>query len=221
MGEWKALKREAGSGWKELIREAGTGGWKELEWESAYEDFTTFTEVDIGADRIQKTANHIDHLAYANENTYLYKDYGIGHFGDFTHKFQFKVDASTKHHSNVYLLANEINISISLILGNKTHIKVFSYENKIYLRERYGGTSYTDYYTGVSIDTWYYIRVVKSGTSLNVYIYSDSGFSNLIDTLSLTLQANHTFRYLYPANTHNSSADYSANLDIDKYDIGE
>ena len=46
MGEWKALKREAGSGWRELEREAGTG-WKALEWESV--------AIDVGADCINRT----------------------------------------------------------------------------------------------------------------------------------------------------------------------
>ena len=58
----------------------------------ALEDFTTYTEVDTANDRIQLVGtSHIDFVSSRNaEETYLYKDYGADHFGDFTHK----VDAS-------------------------------------------------------------------------------------------------------------------------------
>lgn len=48
MGEWKALKREAGTGWKELERESGTG-WKALEWEGV--------PIDVGGACINRASD--------------------------------------------------------------------------------------------------------------------------------------------------------------------
>ena len=223
MGTWKSLKTASGTGWKAIDREAGTG-WKALEFESAYEDFTTFTEVDVAADRIQKTANHIDYHGYRNERTYLYKDYSAVHFGDFTHKIKVKFVASSAY-AMVYLWILANNVGSGDQIHGYTHIEIYFYETtgeakSIQLRERYSNTSYTTVMTGIAYDTWYYIKLVKSGTSFNAYIYSDSDYSTLLDTLSLTLHADHTFRYLYGCNTYYHGGAGDGSVDIENFDLG-
>lgn len=190
----------------------------------AYEDFTTFTEVDIGADRIQKTANHIDHLAFRNETTYLYKDYGINHFGDFTHKIKVRgiaVDNSAE--GVVWTLADALGDIVTLNAGSDNFIALSLYDNdtdlKFWLYESHSGTLYSDTYAGANFNTWYYVKIVKSGTSLNAYIYSDSDYSVLVDTLSLTLHADHSFRYLYGCNTWNNGNAWSITNDIENFFI--
>ena len=225
MGEWKALKKASGTGWKELEREAGTG-WKALLYETAYEDFTTFAEVDVGSDRIQKTANHVDHAAYRNEDTYLYKGYGVGHFGDFTHKIKarsgFTQDFSVGY---VWGLANNIDDFYGLGVTGKTAIGVRFYRSGanryIQLQEVYTSNWYTDGYLGASTNTYYYIKIVKSGTSLIATIYSDPNYSTLIDTLVLTLHGNWTFRYLYGCSAYNNGMGAYQINDIENFDIGE
>ena len=192
-----------------------------------YEDFTTFTEVDEAADRIQKTANHIDHLAYRNETTYLYKDYGADHFGDFTHKIKVKaVSASaTTAFGAVWALADQLGNISWLKTNNYVSIDVeFQRQDSacvVILRENHNGSEYYDYWAGASWDTWYYIKIVKSGTSLNAYIYSDSDYSTLVDTLTLTLQADHTLKYLYGCNTYDDDTTPYLTADIENFDIGE
>jgi hypothetical protein len=184
-----------------------------------YEDFTTFTEVDIAADRIQKTANHIDHFSKRNEETYLYKDYGVAHFGDFTHKIKVQaIDANASAIGYCYHLSNVIDDIYNTALS----IGLFFYgaTSHIYLREQYGGSPYQDDYNATG-GVWYYIKIVKSGTSLDAYIYSDSNYSTLLDTLTLTLHANHTLRYLYPCSSYNDGATYIKNIDVENFDIGE
>ena len=215
MSEWKALRKASGTGWKELERESGTG-WKALEWE--YEDFTTFTEVDVGADRIQKTANHIDHLAYRNESTYLYKDYGVDHFGNFTHKIKVKRETvNLDGWGCVWGLSNVINDNYN----TATQIIVNFYgSSMIYLYERNSNDWYGQSWSSASGSTWYYIKIVKSGTALSAYIYSDSDYSNLLTTLSLTLHVDHQFRYLYGCNTYNSGDSHYINTDIENFNLG-
>jgi hypothetical protein len=195
---------------------------------ASYEDFTTFTEVDVAADRIQKTAQHVDHLAYRNETTYLYKDYGAAHFGDFTHKIKIQLagGGDTYNTNIVWGLANILNNSYAIETGGDTQIILYAAEAagsvfKIYIKESYLGTGYYDTNVGgFNIGDWVYAKMVKSGTSLNAYLYSDSGYTTLVGTLSLTLHADHTFRYLYACNTWNTGATYKANTNIDNFDLG-
>jgi len=51
------------------------------------EDFTEYTELDPNS-HIGKTTHHIDHLGFTNEDAYIYKDYGAGHFTDFEIDFE-------------------------------------------------------------------------------------------------------------------------------------
>ena len=229
MGEFKVVGRAAGSGaFKELDRAAGSGAWKTLEWESAYEDFTTFTEVDVGADRIQKTANHIDHNAFRNEDTYLYKDYGVAHFGDFTHKIKAKMVAGSAAGSLgvVWALANDLDDIYGLFQGGKTSISGELYHDSgnqyVYMREMYDTHQYTDLSVNLgSVNVWKYIKFVKSGTAFNIYIYSNSDYTGLLDTLTRTLHGNWSFKYLYACNTLNTGDNINVDNDIENFDLGE
>jgi hypothetical protein len=191
-----------------------------------YEDFTTFTEVDVASDRIQKTAYHIDHLSYRNETTYLYKDYSAAHFDDFTHKIKVRFVSSSVAWAggHSWLLANDVAGAAWMENNNKTYLSIFllsdgSNNPRIWLREMYNGSYYDDTYV-CSFNTWYYVKIVKSGTSINAYVYSDSDYSNLLDTLTLTLHANHTLRYLYGCNSDNDGGNKNGVLDIENFDIG-
>lgn len=192
----------------------------------SYEDFTTFTEVDIAANRIEKTANHIDHLAYRNETTYLYKDYGAAHFGDFEHKIKVKAISGNSYPDvSVWALANDLGNIKALEDAGKTALSIqLSGSSPLYVKvyEVYNSTIYTDYNAGsFSVGDWIYIKIVKSGTGLTAYLYSDSDYSVLVDTLVLTLHADHSFKYLYGCNTYNDNSSYYLNTDIENFDIGE
>lgn len=224
MGEWKSLKIDSGRGWKKIYREAGTG-WKALEWVSVYEDFTTFTEVDVAADRIQKTENHVDHMAWSDETTYLYKDYGAGHFGDFTHKEKMKVvDMQENVVNSAWMLGNALGDWKTLLDANETTIGTAVQNSEgtlhVLLSETYNGSTYSDDCVDFNVGDWIYPKIVKSGTGLTCYLYSDENYSTLVDTLNLTLHANHTLRYLYACDSYNAGYDYYMNVDIENFDLG-
>jgi len=195
-----------------------------------YEDFTTFTEVDVDFDRIQKTANHIDHSAKSDETTYLYKDYGIGHFGDFTHKIRTKLVSGHNDDATcgyVWVLANDIAGCYWLRYNNKTFIGLYicytaGTQLQFVLNETHGDNGYWDWNTGgFDLGDWIYVKIVKTGTSLNAYLYSDSSYSILVDTLTLTLHADHTFRYLEGCNTWNSGSGFGIITAIENFNIAE
>jgi len=202
----------------------------------ATEDFTTYTEVDTGDDRIQRTATHIDHNAWRDEDTYLYDDKGAGHFTDFTGSNAHLVDVKLVDAADngalgcVYALTNDLDDMYGLRTASKTTVWVNTFRStsilwNLQLREEYGGTGYADTWDGVALDTWYYLKIEKSGTSLTCKIYpTDSdrtNNTNILDTLTLTLQADHSFRYVFGCNTFNSASALSLNNDVENLDLQE
>jgi len=189
-----------------------------------YEDFTTYTEVDTANDRIQRNATHVDHAATRNEDTYLYKDYGVNHFTDFEHLVDIRSDfASASGIGVVWMLSNELDDWHGLYDADKTILSVRFWAGtpSICLEEAYAGVGYADTYTCLA-DTWYYLTINKSGTNFTCKIYSDSARTNLLDTLSLTLQADHSLRYIHACNVRNNSASaYLINVDIGNLDLQE
>jgi len=202
-----------------------------------YENFLDYTEVDVPADRIQRTGDpsyHIDHRPFRNEDTYVYKDFGAAYFGDFTHTFDIRSDyLDNGCWGAVYTLQNLVDE----IYGNRgvgkpaqIYVTMFRSGASIYiiLGEDVNNGSYSDNFLGALANTWYYIKVVKSGTSLVCGIYSTAllrdagdGTDGDVDNLALTLQADHTFRYAFACNTHNDGFNVSMNNDIDNLDLHE
>ena len=188
----------------------------------AYEDFTTYTEVDVN-DRISKTAQHIDFVTYrsndANDKAFLYSDKGAAHFGDFEHLIDVRV-VSGSWAGHFWALSNDV----VQIIDDTLHISGMMYglNNFTYLRETYSGSTYTDHMSFVD-DTWYYYTIKKTGTTLTMKVYSDSARTNLLDTLALTLHADHTFRYVYGSSTHwySDANILTETLDIDNLDLQE
>ena len=171
-------------------------------------DYSTFTEVDPNSHLALVGTNHLDFDAYYNEDCYLYKDYGVGYFGDFTHKVDVRLVADTAYQNGFsWVLANDIDDWFGLDVNSKTAIGINFVENaapvELVLHEIYGGTGYTDAFIP-TVGTWYYLTITKSGTSLTCKIYSDSARTNLVDTLSLILHLDHKFRYLFGCNSYNS-----------------
>jgi hypothetical protein len=193
-----------------------------------YEDFTSYTIVD--STNIQApSATHIDAKLYRNKNSYAYKDKDVDHFGDFTHLIDVKLVSTSTAASGctVYALANSIGNQYAIQTGGGTEIAVYSYASstvyQLSLIESYGGKLYgsSSYYTATR-GTWYYLKIVKSGTSLTLYIYSDSARTNLLATITLTLQADHKLRYCYPCQTRNlgDTSDWQ-DYDIENLDLQE
>lgn len=185
-----------------------------------YEDFTDFTEVDPNT-HLTVAKNHLDFVAYRNEDCYLYEDLGADFIDDFVHEFDVYMSSeSLLSIGYTWGAADNINDMKGIADANQTFIGVYCYSstNYIYLEEYYDGTGYDDSYNAAG-DTWYYLRIEKSGTSLTCKIFSDRARTTLVDTLSLTLQADHTLRYLYAANTWNSGNALDLELDIDNLDI--
>ena len=188
-----------------------------------YEDFLTYVEYDPNS-HITVAEHHIDHLAFRNEDAYVYKDKGANYFGDFLHFVDIKANFNWGL-GIVWSLQNDIDDAYGLHLASKTFICVNVYnwsapaEPTISLREGYGGVQYVDSWPSAVGSTWYYLVIQKIGTALTCKIYSDSARTVLLKTLSLTLQADHKFRYIFGCNTWNSGHNYAIDCDIENLDL--
>ena len=186
-------------------------------------DYTTFTEVDPNSHLALVGTDHLDFDAHKNEDCYLYKDYGASFFGDFEHKVDVKVTGLDENDEGyVWLLGNDIDDVLGLKTANKNYVGVFFegriIAKRIYLTEGINGIEYQDYYN-ISQDTWYYLTITKTGTLLTCKIYDSAARTNLLDTLSLTLQVDYNFRYLFGCNTWNSGVANVCTLDIENLSV--
>jgi hypothetical protein len=199
------------------------------------EDFTTYTETDVPANHIQFTANHIDHKGYRNEDTRMHKDKGANHFGDFTHLINVKPIAygTTSYGiSCVWMLSvDTADDEYGLKTANKTAMSVdlhgYAYGSNTYLAlvELYAGTRYVTANIFLTVGTQYYLKIVKSGTSLTLNVYTDAArtIHATGSPVSLTLQADHKCQYIFAGNTYNDGTDTNkwVDVDIDDLDLQE
>jgi len=193
----------------------------------AYEDFTTYTEVET-LDRIQKTAQHVDIDARRNEETYLYKDYTADHFGDFTHDLDATVTATVLYSRlAIWMITDQIDDC----LGARPNVNImFADDLRVLLAEFVIGTEYwSTSITGLSQDTSYYFRIVKSGTSLVLGVYSSAalrdagdGTDGDVGNTSLTLHTDYTFQYMYAGSSLNTGGlAYTIVAEIENLDLNE
>jgi hypothetical protein len=192
----------------------------------AYEDFTTYTEVDTGGDISIAAAKITVDTMRRGEKSYCYKDYGAGHFGD----YEFLV---TAYCSLAELQASPISGASCSICDTGNTIPPYagdglnSGQRNMFIRTSDGLAIYCqDINTGnfdsysCSTSTVYYLKIKRSGTTAYDYIYSDSARTNLLDTLSQSTQST-TYRYLVVIRSANSSTGaelqftgYVENLDL-------
>jgi len=194
----------------------------------AYEDFTTYTEVDPNSHIGLVGTSHVDFQAWMNEDAYLYKDKGVDHFGtSWEHKIDVKyVSQLTSHAAALWMLSNDIDDLYGLYSASKPAIFVYAFytgsASVMAIREYYQGAMYESSQFTMTAGTMYYLTVKRDGTALTCKIYSDSARTNLLATLSLTLQSGQpSHRYVWVADTYNSAQARWGDFDIENLDLQE
>lgn len=201
--------------------------------EASVEDFSTYTEVDPGT-KIGITSTKITVTTMLDsDDARVYKDFGAGYFSaDFEHWITVYQNSST-----VTGLANIVwgvsNITTAEVVAEGTQgIYLRMYEEtasaaSLFIRDHNGANSASDNNTSLSLNTPYYLKIKRDeaigtyGTAY-VYIYSDSGRTTLVDTLTITLSASSKldYRYVYGYAGWGSEAGayswsgYTENLDL-------
>lgn len=173
-------------------------------------DFTTFTEVDPGT-KIAVTSTKIDVTTMLDsDSARVYKDYGAGYFsGDFEHLITVYCNSSTVTGlaNLVWAMSNATTEGVATATTPRIALRMYeetASSASLFFTEANDGGSSTDTNVSLSLNTPYYLKIKRDeavgtyGTAY-VYIYSDSGRTTLVDTLTVTLSGTATrdYRYLY------------------------
>ena len=191
------------------------------------EDFTSYTEEDPNNHIDLVGTNHIDFYAIKNEDAWLVKDMGAGHFIDFEHKIDVRLITGTyAHMGGFWMLSNAVDDELGLRNSDETHIVIYTRSPngnvvRMTMLEWYNGNYYLAEDIDRAVNTWYYLTIKKDGINLTCTIYSDPARTNLLNTLSLTLHADHNFRYVFAAVTYNNGQTYADDLDVENLDLQE
>jgi len=151
-----------------------------------YEDFTTWIENDP-SNRLTQTVTRstFTSINRADNNTYLYKDYGLGYWTNFRIEFELYVSvcplssSSTNRVNVIAFVENELgdfydtrqdNQMVNVMLeGNSATGRVVW----ISQRDGVGGTSAGSDIV-ISLSTQYYCTLIRSGTDLILRVFSDA-----------------------------------------------
>lgn len=196
------------------------------------ENYTTYTEVDANARLSVDSATQITATGLLrSDESYIYKDMGAAHFaGDFTHLLDTKHTASgsTVSDAAFWATTNAVDDMYGLRAASAKYLYAYWYGNTpvIYLQEGAGATQYSDGSVNLVTNTQYYMKVVRNeavGTygTLYLYIYSDSGRTSLVDTLSVALHEKLDLRYVFAVSAYNDGNAASISFIVSNLDLGE
>ncbi len=180
------------------------------------QDFTTFTDVDTPGRLTQITARStFMGLRGSDADVYLWKAIVGALPANFTQEFEFYIDAAdpTGGDRSVALVSyvQDLDDWEANRAGNKNQFSVMV-DNvaagpapRVAIVETNGGTVYTSAATySPAMDTLFYCSLIKVGTLVTLYIYSDAGRTTLVATLTLTLQATWAIGYVMAPQSNGS-----------------
>jgi len=195
----------------------------------AVEDFTTYTETDPGSD-ITVTSTKIDCINFDDSQTYnVYKDKGTDHFNALDVDFETYLSSSST--SNAQFGPGFVNTATpatetraNLATTDCWNVIYVSGTVRIYLIR--GAFVANDSYQSLSANTTYYCTYTRTASSdtVTLKIYSDSGRTSLIDTLSVSGFGTSTkWQYMYGLLMHTGSdgannTGYIQNIDLNEVD---
>ena len=189
----------------------------------ATEDLTTYTEVDPDNRVVVTTTRCTTTNEPGTETaTWVYKDKDAGHFGDFEHKFDLYMTSMQNgscmaHHTVSNIVESWTDAYGANHQGLSTRTNCGSGGDKIIAIRDFNSHN-SDAFTNL-IDTNYYCTAERNSTTYTLKIYSDSGRTTLLDTLSLTCTTT-TLRYIFAhlcydqAATYGTQSGYLENLDL-------
>jgi hypothetical protein len=177
------------------------------------EDLTGYTEVDPNS-HISKTSSRVTAADLdQDESAYLYKDFGANYFDGIDLKFAFHEISTSDAAFNIDVgFANTVNSNDAWTSPLDIYINLYSGSISIGL---YNGDDY-DESIDLNEDTTYYLWLTRAAGSdtATLKIYSDSGFTTLLDTLTLSGFGTTKWRYFYPITSYNNS---TSNKNFDGY----
>lgn len=202
----------------------------------ATEDFTTYTEVDPNSHITIASSTHIDADLYNNEDARVYDDKGSNHFDEFEHLVDVYWDAvseASKYMAGVvwmlsnYLYDEKTHDDFSIDYLDVNFFQTTAGVKYLSLAARSGATKNSQNYECL-LDTWYYLRIKRVGSTLTCRIWTDSGDRDNNDTgagsykgeLSVTCPTTQ-FQYIYACNTRDVGNVRWITVDVENFDLQE
>ncbi len=194
----------------------------------AVEDFTTYTLTSPGG-TIAVTSTRATTTSFVSRNTLggVQKDKTAAHFtGDFSHLLTINLTSGMPSGGvlNWWFLSNVTGDENSSRSITSPYMGIFSFDNtspqNITMRDYRSGTFNDDAWNGLSQSTPYYLKIERVGTALTCKIYDDSGRTNLLHTLAITLASSTAFQYIAICTGNDDAASsglvsvYAENLDL-------
>lgn len=193
------------------------------------ENYTTYTEVDVGGDHVTVTASKCDcNGVQRTEDVYVYKDFTAGHFTTpFTHTM--KVTPYTDG-ENAGIVGHW---AVSNVVEDMRYWEVNN--SQVAWAWMYDGGDFRRFWLwtadgGVSADAWipwsnatpYWMKIERADDVLTEKIYSDAGMTALEDTLAILIPAARTYRYVFAMNSYNIGGfNHPASMDVENLDLNE
>ena len=193
----------------------------------ALEDFTTYTEDDTPA-VVTVTANKVAVASMAREDaSWVYDDKGASHFGaTFEHDFEFVGGAAGLIEQGTWAVSNlitggtsdwDVNNRQALGLvwrGNGDEGRLKGYEDNDE-DETINGSLPDD-------STRRYLTVERtSETSATCSVYSDSGRSTLVDSVTVAVTSGRRFQYVFALVPQNNATGRTSSWDVENLDLKE
>lgn len=188
-------------------------------------DFTTYTETDPSS-KLTVTSTKVDVAAQPNTTTAnVYKDYGADYFNGLDTDFEAYINSSSSNGHRVgpaFVNSGSPAAEYCETLTSPdlhTFLYVYNASCRAYLFRGYGTA--LDSYDLLSKDTLYYFTISRTADNdtVNVYVYSDSGRTSLIDTITVagfgtTSKWQYQYGYLNYKADAGSTTGYVQNLDL-------
>jgi hypothetical protein len=181
------------------------------------EDFTTYTEVDPGADiTVAASTITMSSMDTRNSTSYVAKDFGTARFdGDFS--FITKINLSAISHTSLFsvvAVSDELEELNTVDTNGNNYLALMVYGQSgsyiVSLYDCWGGglqaqvgavtlTAGTDYWV-----KYYRDESVSTYGTLYAEIYSDASLSTLVESVSKELRIKTDFRYVYGVSSYDN-----------------
>ena len=191
-----------------------------------YQDLSTYAEVDPDGDLTIGEAGNVrctfDVMA-RTVDAHLTKDFGAGHFGNYTHDFDclVSVTSSFTAHADLWGVSNAAGSFADRATGQTVYWYYSGTGSIQYLNLREMSTGASDAYVA-TLSTPYYCTAVRAGTAGSCEIYDAPGrlIGDLLDTLTAVV-ANTTYRYHIALASREASGPPAITGYVENHDLHE
>ncbi|MBU0846764.1 hypothetical protein KKH23_06195, partial [Patescibacteria group bacterium] len=187
----------------------GIGIWMGLSQSS--EDYTTYTEVDIIADRLSIIADTITVTDLdTDEAVWAYYDFGLDYFDNSTDwNFKFRTKCTDQGRCGIWALTQDVGgiADLGAALKNFLYVEWWPVDNSLWIGQWHAGATGTSSTMALDLATDYYITVIIrwSESKAYLYVHTDEARTVFVDSTFIAFTNTDYFRYLFGQQGYNGA----------------